>query len=104
MFYGVFYTGLEAVGGTVEKGSHHLERLLNILYTLLHLTLPETLWGRFHQHLNFTGGEVQIWRGCLGCKATRPGRGRACIWVCDFSADHSQKRELVDACLLLRDL
>lgn len=73
MFYGVFYTGLEAVGGTGEKGSHHLERLLNILYTLLHLTLPETLWGRFHQHLNFTGGEAQIWRACLGCKAMRHG-------------------------------
>lgn len=73
MFYGVFYTGLEAVGGTVEKGSHHLERWLNILYTLLHLTLPETLRGRVHQHLNFTGGEAQLWRACLGGKATRRG-------------------------------
>lgn len=30
------------------------------------------------------------------------GRGRTCIWVCDFSADHARKRELVDACLPLR--
>lgn len=26
------------------------------------------------------------------------GRGRTCIWVCDFSAAHSQRRELVGVC------